>query len=265
MVSYFQAGTICDFIQSKWGEAKLLEMIHAYAESRPTPQVIAQVLGVSTDDFDKEYLGWLNQKYGADAEHFDAWREKLKGLVAELQAKRYDTVLQQGPAIVAMYPEYVGDASAYEIIAAAAREKGDTQAEAAILAAYRDHGGQMPPLLKRLATLEESTGQQAEAAATLARLNYIYPVKDEELHRHLGDLLYAQKQYDGAIREYNALVYTHPGDQAGAEFSLAQAYFAAGRRDKAQESVLSALEAAPGYRPAQKLLLQLQEPASKTN
>jgi tetratricopeptide (TPR) repeat protein len=90
-------------------------------------------------------------------------------------------------------------------------------------------------------------------------------VKNEELHQQLGDLLYAQKQFAGAIREYNAVVASHPADKAGAEFKLAQAYFAAGNKDKAQESVLAALETAPGYRPAQKLLLQLQETSPKTN
>ena len=35
-------------------------------------------------------------------------------------------------------------------------------------------------------------------------------------------------------------------DKAGAQFDLAQAYFAAGQKDKAQESVLAALEVAPG-------------------
>jgi len=80
----------------------------------------------------------------------------------------------------------------------------------------------------------------------------------------IGDLLYAQKQYDGAVREYNALVALNPLDKAGAEFSLAQAYLGAGKKDKAQESVLAALETAPGYRPAQKLLLELQG-SSKTN
>jgi tetratricopeptide (TPR) repeat protein len=123
----------------------------------------------------------------------------------------------------------------------------------------------MPVLLKRLASLQESAGQRAESAATLARLNYVYPLKDEELHRKLGDLLFTQKQYDGAIREYNALVASNPLDKAGAEFSLAQAYVGAGKKDKAQESLLAALETAPGYRPAQKLLLELQEPSPKTN
>ena len=164
----------------------------------------------------------------------------------------YDTVLQHGQAVIAMYPEYVDDASAYELIADAAKAKGDAKTEAAILTAYVHEGGQMPDLLKRLASLQESAGQRAEAAATLARLNYIYPVKDEELHRKLGDLLYAQKQYDGAIREYNALVASNPVDKAGAEFNLAQAYLGAGKKDKAQESVLAALETAPGLSPGTK-------------
>ncbi len=34
----------------------------------------------------------------------------------------------------------------------------------------------------------------ADAAATLERINYIYPVNDEELHRQLGDLLYRAKE-----------------------------------------------------------------------
>jgi tetratricopeptide (TPR) repeat protein len=168
-------------------------------------------------------------------------------------------VLAQGPSVFAMYPEYVGDANVYELMADAAKAKGDAKAEAAALAAYEHEGGQDPSVLKRLATLEEGTGQSAEAAATLARLNYIYPVKDEELHRRLGDLLYGQKQYDGAVREYVAVVASSPLDKAGAEFHLAQAYLAAGQKDKAQESVLAALEAAPGYRPAQKMLLELNQ------
>jgi cellulose synthase operon protein C len=120
-------------------------------------------------------------------------------------------------------------------------------------------------LLKRLAQLEADAGQPVEAIATLERLNYVYPVKDEDLHRRLGDLLFAQKQYDGAIREYNAVIASNPVDKAGAEFNLAQAYFAAGLRDKAQDSVLAALEIAPGYRPAQLLLLELQQTPSKSN
>ena len=144
-----------------------------------------------------------------------------------------------------MYPEYVDEANVYVLMADAAKAKGDAKSEAAILTSYEHEGGQMPAVLKRLAALEEVAGQPAEAAATLERVNYIYPVKDEDLHRRLGDLLFAGKQYEGAIREYSARVASNPVDKAGAEFNLAQAYFAAGQKDKAQEIVLAALETAP--------------------
>ncbi len=265
IVSYFQAGTICDFIGEKWGEGKLLDIVHSYAQLETTQHAVEQNLGISTAQFDQQYLTWVDKKYGAEAAHFDAWRNKLKSLVVAAEQKQYDTVLEQGPAVLALYPEYVDDANAYELLADAHRARDDTKSEAEALTAYEHQGGQSPDLLKRLASLEESAGQPFEAIATLRRLNYIYPVKDEDLHHHLGDLLYAQKQYDGAIREYNALVASNPVDKAGAEFNLAQAYFAAGQKDKAEDSVLAALEVAPGYRPAQKLLLQLQQTPSKSN
>lgn len=263
VVSYFQAGSICDFVKAKWGEEKLLEMVHSYAKSQTTTQVVQQGLGLTSEEFDKQYLAWIDKKYGTEAAHFDEWRGKLKGLVAASQQKQYDTVLAQGPAVVALFPEYVGDANAYELMADANKAKGNAEAEAVELTTYEHQGGQEPAVLKRLATLEEAAGHQAEAAATLERVNYIYPVKNEELHRHLGDLLYSQKQYDGAIREYFAVVASDPVDKAGAQFHLAQAYLAAGKKDKAEESVLAALEAAPGYRPAQKMLLELNQSPEK--
>jgi len=258
IVSYFQAGAICDFIQEKWGEEKLLDMVHSYAKLQTTTQAVQQNLGVAPDEFDKQFLAWLDHKYGAEAAHFDEWHDKLKVLVSEMRQQQYDTVLKDGPAVLAMYPRYVDEANVYELLADAHKAHGDLQAEIAILTAYEHAGGQTPEILKRLAKLEEDAGNKTAAATTLERLNYIYPVKDEDLHRRLGELLYAQKQYEGAIREYIALVASNPVDKAGAQFSLAQAYFAANQKDKARESVLAALEIAPDYRPAQKLLLELQ-------
>ena len=83
------------------------------------------------------------------------------------------------------------------------------------------------------------------------------------MHRHLGELWLAQENYAGAVREYSAVLALNPLDKASAEFDLAQAYFAAGNKDKAEESVLLALETAPGFRPAQKLLLQIKSDEGK--
>ena len=265
VVSYFQAGSICDFISEKWGESKLLDMVHSYAKLATTTQAIQQDLGLTPQEFDKQYQTWIDKQYGAEAAHFDEWRDELRDLVKAEEAKDYQAVEQLGPAVISLYPQYVDDANAYGLIAASYALGGDTKSETAILLKYESAGGQSPDLLKQLAQLEQDAGDLTAAIATLRRINYIYPVKDEELHHRLGDLLYAQKDYEGSIREFNALAASNPVDKAGAEFELAQAYYAAGQKDKAQESVLAALEIAPDYRPAQKLLLELQASTAKSN
>jgi len=72
-------------------------------------------------------------------------------------------------------------------------------------------------------------------------------------------LWFAQKKYSGAIREYGAVAVMNPLDKATAQFNLARAYFAAGQKDMAEDHLLASLEAAPDYRPAQKLLLELKD------
>ena len=57
IVSYFQAGRICDYIQSRWGADKLLDMVHSFAQLKTTPEVIQENLGMSPEEFDKQFHG----------------------------------------------------------------------------------------------------------------------------------------------------------------------------------------------------------------
>jgi len=262
LVSYFQAGSICDYIKERWGDDKLLEMAHSFAELKTTPEVIQKDLQVSPDEFDKAYMAWLEKRVGQTATNFDAWAKGLKNLAGMAKENQNDAVVKAAPEVLQLYPVYVGDANAYEFLAEAQLAKGDKQSAMNTLTTYERMGGQDPETLTKLASLEEELGHAKEAAATLDRINYIYP-ESEELHRHLGELWLAQGNYAGAVREYTAVLALNPLDKASAQFNLAQAYFAAGEMDKAEESVLLALETAPGFRPAQKLLLQIK--SAETN
>jgi tetratricopeptide (TPR) repeat protein len=258
IVSYYQAGRICDYIQSRWGADKLLDMVHSYAQLKTTPDVIRQDLAMEPEEFDKQFLEWLDKDVGKTVANFDKWRTGVKDLVQQAKNKNYDEVLKEGEEVRGLYPDYVYPANPYEFMAEADLAKGNKQAATVILTDYEKMGGRSPQALKQLAALEEELGKPADAAATLDRLNYISPV-DEDLHRHLGDLWFAQNNTKGAIREYGAVVALHPLDQASAQFNLARAYFAAGQKDMAEEHLLASLEAAPSFRPAQKLLLQLKD------
>ncbi|HWF39314.1 MAG TPA: tetratricopeptide repeat protein [Candidatus Acidoferrales bacterium] len=263
IVSYFQAGRICDYIQSRWGADKLLDMVHSFAQVRTTPDVVQQNLGMSAEDFDKQFMDWLTKDVGKEADNFDQWRAALKELVQLDKDKDWDGVIKKGEEVRALYPQYVYDANPYEFMAEADLAKEDKKAAATILAEYEKMGGRDPGALKQLASLEKDLNEPREAAATLDRINYIYPMS-EDLHRQLGELWYEQNNYKGAIREYTAVLALKPLDKASAQFDLAQAYFADGQRDKAETNVLAALEAAPDFRPAQKLLLQLEDSQKAT-
>jgi cellulose synthase operon protein C len=258
IVSYYQAGRICDYIQKRWGADKLLEMAHSFAKVETTANVIQQDLGMTSGEFDKQFLAWLDGDVGKTAANFDQWHDNLKTLAESAKLHRTDDVIMEGQQSRNLYPDYIYDANSYEFLAEAYQAIGNKQEAAAVLADYEKRGGHNPATLKELASLEEVLGNPGEAAASLDRINYIYP-NDEQLHRHLGELWLAQGNFAGAIREYSAVVAMHPIDVTSARFNLAQAYFAAGQTDKAEENVLQALEAAPDYRPAQKLLLQLKD------
>jgi tetratricopeptide (TPR) repeat protein len=263
LVSYYQAGRICDYIQERWGAGALVDMVHAFAELKPTPDVIQQFLGLAPAAFDEQFQAWVYQHAGPIVARFDEWRTGLKHLVELVKSGQADEALELGEAVRRLYPEYVLDANAYEFLADLRRAKGDNAGAMAVLVDYQKFGGSNPAALKTLASLQEESGRARDAAATLDRVNEIYPVNDENLHRRLGALWLKQANYPGAVREYAAVVALHPLDKAGALYDLAQAYFAARQLDKAEATVLGALEAAPGYRPAQQLLLKIEDAAPK--
>jgi len=257
-VSYFEAGRVCDFIQSRWGVEKINAMVHAYALRKTTREALAETLGLAPAAFDQQFQAWLYASVGTTVESFPAWHAALAELARLAEAHRYDAVIGKGDAVIRLYPDYVYDGNAYQLLAEAYRARENRPKATEVLRRYEHAGGRSPQLLEELAELEQGAGDSAAAAATLERINLIDPAFDQAAHRKLGDLWLAQKNYPGAIREFEAVLAFHPLDQASARFDLARAYLAAGERNEAEDSVLAALEAAPDYRPAQKLLLELE-------
>ncbi len=256
IVSYFQAGKICNFIDQTFGHDKLLAMIHDYADLKSTPDVIELEFKMKPEEFDTKFLAWLEAQTKRTVDGFDDWKKSIKGVAENAKAKKWDDVIREGTRIRDLYPDYVDAASVYEFLGDAYQAKGEKDKQMAELARYSKIGGRNPTTLKQLATLQAEAGKKAEAAATLERLNLIYP-KDEDLHKRLGALYLDLNNPTLAVREFGAVVAGPPIDVAGAHYELARALKLANRTEEAKEEVLSALEAAPSFKPAQKLLLEL--------
>ena len=255
-VSYFQGGKICNFIDQKWGYDKLVAMIHDFGDNKTTVEVVEKELQMKPEDFDKQFLAWLDTQTKRTVDGFEDWRKRIRMVAEDSRSKNWDFVISEGESIRDLYPDYVEAGSVYEFIANAWVAKGDKTKATAELERYADAGGRDPRLLGQLSSLQAEQGQKRAAAKTLDRLNMIY-LEDDEVHQKLGDLDLDLGNAPGAIREYQAVLAGKPIDPAAAHFGLARAYVSAKRTAEAREEVISALEAAPGFKPAQKLLLEL--------
>jgi cellulose synthase operon protein C len=256
IVSYFQGGQVLTFIAEKWGFDKVLAMIHAFGDKKDTVEVIEQELKLKPEEFDAQFFPWIEAKYKKQVDGFEDWQKQLKLISQAAKEKQWDDVITRGTAIRDLYPDFVELGNVYEFLAQAYLAKDDKAKAMAELERYSTVGGRSPGALKQLSDMQSEAGKKREAAATLERLNLIY-LEDEAAHQKLGKLYMDLKNPTGAIREYQAALALGTIDPAGAQFGLAQAFQAANRPEEALDAVYSALETAPGYKPAQALLREL--------
>jgi tetratricopeptide (TPR) repeat protein len=256
IVSYFEAGKICDYIAQRWGESKLLDMIHEFAKNRPTVDVIKEQLGLDPEAFDKDFLAMIDKEEGKAAAGFADWTKQVREISQLAKDGKNDEVIAKGRAIEGIYPDYVEAGNVYTFVAEACLKKDDKACAMEEWGKYSKIGGRDPDTMKKYAKLLQDAGKLKEAEAALERMNYVYPL-DTELHERLGGMLLQTGDAKDAVREFQVLVAMHPIDVAGSHYNLAKAFQAAGQKDQAREEAVSALEAAPNFKPAQKLLLEV--------
>jgi hypothetical protein len=259
LVSYYQAGRICDFITDKWGWDTILAMLDDYAHDIDTPTVIRKELKLEPAEFDKQFLAMVEAETRKSVQNFSEWKDDVKKISDASKTKDYGAVIKLGAEARDLFPDYVEAGSVYEFLAKAYLAKDDKPAAIAELERYMKIGGRDPSTLKTLADELQAAGNKKEAAAVLDRVNYIYPM-DGAQHEQLGLLWLDQNNTAGAIREFRAVLARDPIDPAQAHFNLARAYNQNHQTEQAKDELIAALEAAPGFRPAQKLLLELSGP-----
>jgi tetratricopeptide (TPR) repeat protein len=256
VVSYFEAGKICDYITEKWGWDTVLAMLRDFGANDSTATVIRKELKIEPTEFDRQFIAALDAETKRTAENFERWKEALKRIDAASASRNYDDVIRLGNDVRDLYPGYVEHHSVYEALAKAYLARGEKGATIDQLEVYVHAGGRDPDSIMLLAKELTAAGNPKEAAAILERLNYIYPMRGDQ-HQLLGELWLDEDNASGAIREFQALLAAKPIDLAQAHYDLARAFNLNHQPDEARSELIDAMEIAPGFRPAQKLLLQL--------
>ncbi len=262
-LSYFQAGQALDWIVKTYGQDTVNAMVKSFAERKTTPEVIAEHLKLKPEEFDAKLMAFITERYGKAADNLKAIQTSLGAAGKALGKKEYDTVIAEAQKATSGYPATALQSQGYEFLGEAYLAKGDKAKAREMFREYAKTSGREPEALKKLAKLEEENGDKAMAAAALKRLIYIAPVGDEDLHRKLGEYYLDLKQPERALPAFQAQLASKPVDPAGAYYNLARSLVALSRPKEAQEALFQSLELAPGFKPAQKLLLELENHSSK--
>jgi tetratricopeptide (TPR) repeat protein len=263
IVSYFEAGKIVDYIVKRWGDSKLVDMMHAFAGNRETVDVIREQLKIEPEAFDKDFQADLDAQYGKTVAGFEEWTKQMRELNQSIKDDKPPTdLLQRARDLETLYPEYVEAGNGYVMAANACLKTGNKPCAISEFEKYSKIGGRDLDAMEQYSSLLVEAGKKKEAAAALGRMVYVFPL-DAGLHEKLGNLDIETGNTSEAVREFQVLVALNTGDKAGSHYNLAKAYKADGQTDKAREEDITALEAAPEYRPAQKLLLDLSSDDGK--
>ena len=253
MVSYYQASLVADYIEGKWGFSAIQKMLLLYKAGKGTADVFKEGLNVSLEEFDTEFLKWIEAK--AAPVNPDQYRKLyVEGSMA-LEDGDPDKAIKSLTSAIEMYPEYSDDANAYEPLIHAHIMKGDKPGAIETLKKYMTYSETSFTSYVMLSQLLQESGDTAGAAKSMEGAMYVRPM-DLSGHEKLGVLLLGLKQYPAAAREYETLLALNTTDRAGAYFHLAEAKLGDGKKDEAYKNVMESLKIAPSYGPALALLLK---------
>jgi tetratricopeptide (TPR) repeat protein len=126
LVSYYQSSLICDYIEQKFGFPALKKMLLLYKEGKSTADVFKEATGLTLDQFDTEFLKWVNDKVqNIEMKTFQQLVSQGKEALAKNDTDKAIEILSKS---VEMYPEYTDEHNAYEPLADAYLKKGNKKA-----------------------------------------------------------------------------------------------------------------------------------------
>ncbi len=256
-ISYLQAGLLCLFIADNF-ENGLVDMLEAYGNGATTVEAIGQALSLAPGELDQAFGEYLDERFGKVVEGLDELKDATREAAAAIKAERWLDAATSAEHAIRLYPEHVGPASPYLLLARAAElgQQHDKAMDA--LTRYWQAGGRDPNALENLAQGYDSATNPIAAIAVQSVLARAAPLVAGH-HATLGDWLSAVGRHAEALTEYESVLALAPHDKASAHYKLASTLHQLNRIEEARREVLYALEIAPRFRPALSLLVEINQ------
>ncbi|MBI3723762.1 tetratricopeptide repeat protein [bacterium] len=249
MMAYYQGGLACEFMDQRFGFAKILALLDEYAKGKVTREAVPAALGLPCEDFDREFASFLESRYAGIAylpppssEEKDAlldriaeapWDVGARGALARayaLTGKIADAEAQAGATLEGVR----GLRLPSSFFALGEPEAGlpGSELRAGTRAAWlRTAAGDANLALGMVAA---SRGRGAEALRRFQQAIDLGTRDPVEARRVRANIFRAEKRWDEAIREYETLLSLVP-PMADLHRVVSACYAAKGDAEKALE------------------------------
>ena len=213
------------------------------------------------EEFDKEFLASLEAETKKTVDGFDDWQKQLKDVAELVQGRRTDdAVIKEGTAIRDLYPGLRRrPAASTNCWPRPTSPRTTSRPRSPSWSAMRRSAAAIPESLKKLAKLLEEAGTQEGSRRTLERLELDLPDGRRAAPapgRALARPGQRRRARSANIRRVLAQQAASIPPQA--HYNLARAYHAESTRtSRRRTSCCRRSKPRPGFRPAQKLLLEL--------
>ncbi|QEG23593.1 Tetratricopeptide repeat protein [Mariniblastus fucicola] len=276
--AYFESSLVVRFIVEKFGEESLVGVLDSIGKGVPINDAISRHVG-PIDLLDKrfeEFVTAAAKEYGekfdwekpekpfSDVASWKAWvddhENSFYGLIglaaAQLKESQPDAALQTVKTFEALLPENAQESAVETIKAGAYHELQQVENETLALESVLTLDASEMDACMRLLQIH-TDADDLENVKRMARLLQAINPLLKSSHRSLA--MVAEKENDDelAIESLSALSTMDPLDRADTHYRLAMAQFRQQDSAAAKRNVLLALEAAPRFRDAHKLLLEI--------
>jgi hypothetical protein len=290
--AYYESSLVVEFIVEQYG----LESIKKILADLYKGDEINQAISAHTaplPDIEKRFAAFAREKAAKLAPHADLdelpdrhslvpapiWEKlhpdnyyvRLRQARELMEAKRWSEAQPVLEALAESYHGEKGAANPLWLLAVTQRNLNETNAELATLQKFATQESDFVDLFVRLIEISEARKDWPASSDYAERLLAVNPLLSLP-HRVLAKAGVTLGKNDQAITAYRKLLLLDPTDPADAHYQLASLLHARHDSEKeARRHVLQALEEAPRFRDAQRLLLEMTEdkpqpkPAAETS
>ncbi len=281
--AYYESSLVVEFLDDRYGFDSLKAVLHDLAEGIPINEALPRhtdelnVLEPAFAEFVQERVEQMAPAADWDQPDLaellveddprdvmrtwvDEHPQNVAGLTVYADLLLKDNELREAANVlerlIDLYPQMRGDDSPYTKLASAYRQLGDVQQEQRTLTRFSEIDADAATAYLRLielATSADDTDALSENAERLMAVNPLLP----RPHEVLAQVAARRGEHPRAADSYRALLALAPEDPAEVHFRLAEQLAELKEWTEAKRHVLLALEFAPRFRDAHRLLLNV--------